>query len=99
MASHRLDLTYRAGWFGLGERLGRTLPRSALRALGASWGRIFAWTHPEKVAVVRKNLALLGEGHGHEAVRVYAEFGKVLADYFYAARSVETAVGLVDERH
>jgi lauroyl/myristoyl acyltransferase len=98
MRSHRLDLTYRAGWFGLGERLGRTLPRGLLRAFGAAWGRIFAWSHPQKVAVVRRNLALLRREPAPDAVRVYAEFGKVLADYFYAARSVETAIGLVDER-
>jgi len=98
MRSHRLDLTYTAGWFGLGERLGRTLPRSLLRALGAAWGRLFAWTHPRHVARVRKNLALLGCARGPDPVRVYAEFGRVLADYFYAARSVATATGLVDER-
>jgi lauroyl/myristoyl acyltransferase len=98
MRSHRLDLTYNAGWFGLGERVGRTLPRGALRALGAAWGRLFAWTHPRHVAIVRRNLALLGRTPQPEPANVYANFGKVLADYFYAARSVSTAIGLVDER-
>jgi len=98
MRSHRLDLTYRAGWFGLGERMGRALPRSFLRMLGAAWGRIFAWTHPRNVALVRKNLDLLGGARRPNAVNVYANFGKVLADYFYAARSVEAAVRLVDEQ-
>ncbi len=98
MRSHRLDLTYKAGWFGLGEQVGRTLPRPVLRALGAAWGRIFAWTHPRHVALVRKNLALLGGAREPDPVQVYAEFGKVLADYFYAARSVRTAIDLVDER-
>ena len=98
MRSHRLDLTYKAGWFGLGERAGRTLPRFVLRALGAAWGRFFAWTHPRHVALVRKNLALLGCTPEPDPARVYAEFGQVLADYFYAARSVPTAIGLVDER-
>lgn len=97
MRSHRLELTYRAGWFGLGERVGRLLPRRMLRAFGAAWGRLFAWTHPKHVALVRKNLSLLGHAREPNPVQVYAEFGKVLADYFYAARSVEAAVGLVDE--
>jgi KDO2-lipid IV(A) lauroyltransferase len=99
MRSHRLDLTYRAGWFGFGERLGRALPRGVLRTLGATWGRIFAWTHPRHIARVQKNLRLLGCAREPDPVNVYANFGKVLADYFHAARSVETAVGLVDEQH
>jgi KDO2-lipid IV(A) lauroyltransferase len=70
-----------------------------LRALGAAWGRLFAWSHPRHVALVRKNLALLGNAREPDPVQVYAEFGKVLADYFYAARSVRTAIDLVDERH
>jgi lauroyl/myristoyl acyltransferase len=100
MRSHRLDLTYRAGWFGLGESVARILPRAVLRALGATWGRIFARTHPRNVAVVRKNLALLGRAEEPDATAVYAEFGRVLADYFYVgARSVQAAIDLVDERH
>ena len=48
---------------------------------------------------MRKNLALLGPTSEADAVAVYAEFGRVLADYFYAgARSVQTAIDLVDER-
>jgi lauroyl/myristoyl acyltransferase len=99
MRSHRLDLTYRAGWFGLGERVAGILPHGILRAFGATWGHIFAWTHPRNVAVVRKNLALLGRTDEPDPAAVYAEFGRVLADYFYVgARSVQTAIDLVDER-
>jgi KDO2-lipid IV(A) lauroyltransferase len=99
MWSHRLDLTYRAGWFGLGERVARLLPRGALRAIGAAWGRLFAWTHPRNVAVVRKNHGLLGCAREPDPIAVYAEFGRVLADYFHVgARSVDAAIGLVDER-
>jgi lauroyl/myristoyl acyltransferase len=100
MRSHRLETTYRAGWFGLGERVARVVPRAVLRAFGAAWGRIFAWTHPRNVAVVRKNLALLGRADEPDPVAVYAEFGRVLADYFHAgAGTVQTAIDLVDERH
>jgi KDO2-lipid IV(A) lauroyltransferase len=99
MWSHRLDLTYRAGWFGLGERVARILPRGVLRAIGAAWGRLFAWTHPRNVAVVRKNLGLLACAKEPDPIAVYAEFGLVLADYFHVgARSVDAAIGLVDER-
>ena len=99
MPSHRLETTYRAGWFGLGEFVAGCSPRGLLRAFGAAWGYIFAWTHPDKVAVVRKNLALLGRADEPDPIAVYAEFGRVLADYFYAgARSVQTAIDLVDER-
>jgi len=98
MASHRLDMTYRAGWFEWGRRFARVSPRWFLRFLGASWGKIFAWTQPRKVAVVRENLALLGHARPPDPARVYAEFGCVLADYFYAgARSVPAALALVDE--
>jgi lauroyl/myristoyl acyltransferase len=99
MRSHRLETTYQAGWFGLGEFVAGCAPRGLLRAFGAAWGWFFAWTHPRNVAVVRKNLALLNCANEPDPVAVYAEFGKVLADYFYAgARSVQTAIDLVDER-
>jgi len=99
MRSHRLDLTYRAGWFGLGERVACILPRGVLRAIGATWGRLFAWTHPAKVDVVRRNLALLGCAKEPDPTAVYAEFGRVLADYFHlGTRPVDAAIGLVDER-
>ncbi len=96
--SHRLDLTYRAGWFAWGERVARWSPRGFLRFLGAAWGTLFACTQPGKVAVVRQNLALLGQTSPPDANRVYAEFGRVLADYFYAgARPLAAALALVDE--
>jgi lauroyl/myristoyl acyltransferase len=100
MASHRLDMTYRAGWFALGERVAGFCPRGLLRAAATCWGKIFAWTHPRNVAVVRQNLALLGHVRPPDPVEVYAQFGRVLADYFYAgARPLSAAIGLVDERH
>jgi KDO2-lipid IV(A) lauroyltransferase len=95
-----MDLTYRAGWFEWAERFARFSPRWFLRFLGASWGTLFAWTQPRKAAVVKENLALLGLARPPNPARVYAEFGGVLADYFYAgARSVRAALALVDEYH
>jgi lauroyl/myristoyl acyltransferase len=99
MSSHRLDMTYRAGWVARGEWLAGVTPRWFLRFLGTAWGKIFARTHPGKVAVVRQNLALLGHAREPDATQVYAEFGCVLADYFYAgARPLSAALALVDER-
>ena len=99
MASHRLETTYQAGWFSLGERVVVLFPRSWLRAGAALWGKIFAWMHPKKVAVVQRNLKLLGLPQEPDPVLVYAEFGRVMVDYFYAgAHSLERAIALVDER-
>jgi lauroyl/myristoyl acyltransferase len=99
MRSHRLELTYQAGWFSLGEAVARLAPRGVLRAFGAAWGWIFARSHPRNVAVVRRNLALLGETSDADARAVYSEFGRVLADYFHAGpRGVQAAIDLVDER-
>ena len=100
MASHRLDMTYRAGWFALGEFVAGLCPRGLLRSFGAAWGKFFAWTHPDKVEVVQENLALLGLARKPDAVQVYANFGRVLADYFYlGARPVSEALALVEDRH
>jgi KDO2-lipid IV(A) lauroyltransferase len=55
--------------------------------------------NPEKVAVVRRNLKLLGLPQDPDPVQVYAEFGRVMVDYFYAgAHPLERAIALVDER-
>ena len=99
MVSHRLETTYRAGWFSLGERVVVLFPRSWLRAGAALWGKIFAWMNPKKVAVVRRNLNLLGLPREPDPVQVYAEFGRVMVDYFFAGtHSLERAIDLVDER-
>jgi KDO2-lipid IV(A) lauroyltransferase len=55
--------------------------------------------NPEKVAVVRRNLKLLGLPQDPDPVQVYAEFGRVMVDYFYAgAHPLERAIALVNER-
>jgi lauroyl/myristoyl acyltransferase len=100
MASHRLDFAYRAGWFSLAQRLAALFPRAFLRAAGAGFGRLFAWTHPPQAAIVRDNLALLRSPRTPPPAEVYAQFGRVLADYFYlGARPIFAATDLVDERH
>ena len=99
MASHRLEVTYHAWWFSLGKRVASLFPRLLLRKIAAFLATMYAWTHPRKVTVVRRNLDLLGTAKHPNPVHVYAEFGRVLVDYFYAgAHSHSTASALVDER-
>jgi KDO2-lipid IV(A) lauroyltransferase len=83
--------------FDLGARLARTFPLAFTRALAATLGWLYARTHPAKVAVVAKNLRLLDPSLGDaEARKVYGEFGRTLADYFYiGTRSRSEAATLV----
>ena len=70
--------------FQLAARLARCLPLGLTRALAGVAGSIYARLHPKRVAVVRRNLQLLGASSpGTSARRVYGEFGQTLADYFY----------------
>jgi KDO2-lipid IV(A) lauroyltransferase len=97
MSSHRLDQTYGAAWFGFARLVARFLPRRALASIGTFAGASFARTHPVQAEVVRRNLALIDQPV--EPCELYAEFGRTLADYFYAgSRSRATALALVDER-
>ena len=100
METHRLDATYRAGWFTFGDRVARLFPRRLLRPIAARLGTLYALTHPRKVAVLQRNLDLLGSPKRHDARRVYEEFSRVMVDYFHAgAPSLDQALALVDERH
>jgi len=70
--------------FDAGAWLARCFPLGFLRALAEWAGGLYAFTHPRRVAVVRRNLQLLDASlEGKSARRVYREFGKTLADYFY----------------
>ena len=89
--------------FDAGAWLARCFPLGFLRALAAWVGWLYALTHPKRVAVVRRNLELLDASpEGKSARRVYREFGKTLADYFYigtrppaqAARIIAKSEGL-----
>jgi lauroyl/myristoyl acyltransferase len=99
--THISRALYRSGWFSTGDRIARRVPRGVMRWIGATGGRVYAATHPEKVGVVARNLALLGSAklRPGSARRVYAEFGMVLADYFYAgARPRSVGVGWIPGR-
>ena len=70
--------------FDAGAWLARCFPLGVTRALAGWAGWLYAFTHPKRVAVVRRNLQLLDASpEGKSARRVYREFGKTLADYFY----------------
>jgi lauroyl/myristoyl acyltransferase len=88
---------YRARIFDLGAWLARHFPLGFLRALAGFAGWIYAVTHAERVAIVQRNLQLLDPSLGREsAQRVYSEFGKTLADYFYiGTRPPETAARII----
>jgi KDO2-lipid IV(A) lauroyltransferase len=83
--------------FDVGAWLARCLPLGVIRALAGWAGWLYAFTHPERVAVVERNLQLLDASlKGKSARRVYLEFGKTLADYFYiGTRPPEQAAQII----
>jgi lauroyl/myristoyl acyltransferase len=70
--------------FDAGARLARRFPLGVIRALAGWAGWLYAFTHPKRIAVVERNLQLLDASLKRKSARrVYREFGKTLADYFY----------------
>jgi lauroyl/myristoyl acyltransferase len=95
-APHSAGL-YRATMFDLGAWLARLLPLPLLRVLAAVAGRLYALAHPRRVAIVHRNLQLLDSSLTKKsAQKVYAEFGKTLADYFHiGTRPPEDAMTII----
>jgi len=98
-ASHHSAALYRASMFSLGAWLAKWLPLGVTRAFAGLLGRIYARQHPERVACVLKNLRLLDAAiDERRAQKVYSEFGKTLADYFYiTTRSPAEAMKIIRE--
>jgi len=99
--AHLSKNLYRTRWFDLGLRAASYLPRFFLRALGGGGALFFALTHPDRREIVDKNLALVaGRGTARRtSLDVYRNFGRVMADYFYAgSRSREKALALIEDR-
>jgi lauroyl/myristoyl acyltransferase len=70
--------------FDVGAWLARCFPLDVIRAPAGFAGWLYAFTHPKRVAVVQRNLQLLDASLKRKSARrVYREFGKTLADYFY----------------
>lgn len=83
--------------FDLGAGLARFFPLAFLRGVAGLGGRMYALTHPRRVEIVRRNLALLDASPSANAARhVYAAFGTTLADYFHiGTRPPEEAERLI----
>ena len=95
--THHLRALYRALPFEIFSRLAHVLPLGFTRTLAGIAGWIYAWTHPAKVRVVHCNLQLLRRDLPlGTARRVYAEFGRTMADYFYiGTRPAPRAVKII----
>ncbi len=95
-APHSASL-YRAAMFDAGAWLACYFPLRFLRAIAGWAGWIYAFTHPGRVDVVQRNLHLLDSSLTKtSARRVYREFGKTLADYFYiGTRAPEKAMQII----
>jgi lauroyl/myristoyl acyltransferase len=85
--------------FDLGAWFAQRLPLGFLRALAGVAGWLYAVTHPERVAIVQINLQLLDASLSQKSARrVYSEFGKTLADYFYiGTRPPKVAVRIITQ--
>jgi len=83
--------------FDAGAWLARCFPLAVIRAFASCAGWLYALTHPQRVAVVRRNLQLLDASLDRKSARrVYREFGKTLADYFYiGTRPAAQAVRII----
>jgi len=86
--------------FSWGAWAARRLPLGVTRSLAGLAGRLYALTHPSRVACVYKNLQLLNPAIEKKSARkLYGEFGKTLADYFYiGTRSPAEAMTIVREK-
>jgi lauroyl/myristoyl acyltransferase len=94
---HQSRRLYRAAPFALGAALARVTPLPLLRLAARTAGVVYAWTHPRRVEVVRKNLRLLSPHFGAARARaVYGAFGGALADYFHiGTRTPAEAVKII----
>ncbi|MCE0483889.1 MAG: lysophospholipid acyltransferase family protein [Methylacidiphilales bacterium] len=99
-SGHHSASLYRATWFCLGSWIARWLPLAFTRFFAVGLCRFYALAHPAKVACVHKNLTLLDQSIEKEmASRVFGEFGKTLADYFFiSTRSTEKALTIIREK-
>lgn len=83
-SSARCSGLYSASLFSLCSWLAKILPLELTRFVAGFVGRLYAFTHPGAVALIQRNLSLLGAKlNSNAAPRVYSEFGRTLADYFY----------------
>lgn len=100
--SHTERLAYRLGYtssaFSFLRSLSGAVGRSGSSMIGSALARMYCATQPGVVAVVARNLELLGHpSPRRSAPKVFENFAKTLADYFYlAGKSREEAAALAD---
>jgi lauroyl/myristoyl acyltransferase len=98
--AHHSAPLYNAGMFSWAAAIARILPLKITRLMAALLGRVYALTHTARVDCVLRNLRLLDSSLKKErAHRLYAEFAKTMADYFYiGTREPDEAVQIITER-
>ncbi len=102
MTSHTERLAYRLGYtsraFSFLRSLSGAVGRSGSSMIGMLLARGYCATQPGVVAVVARNLELLGHPTPRRsAPKVFENFAMTLADYFWlAGKSREEAVALAD---
>ena len=102
MRPHTERLTYRFGYtsaaFSFLRSLSGVVGRGGTSMVATLFARCYCATQPGVVAVVARNLDLLGHPDpGRSAPRVFENYARTLADYFWlAGRSREEAVALAE---
>jgi lauroyl/myristoyl acyltransferase len=91
---------YRAAWFEAASRIATLLPRRLLRLWGGWAGLSYALLAGGRVARVERNWKrVVPHAQRQLVAAAYAEFGRVLGDYFYLARRPpEAALELIEEK-
>ena len=98
-SGHHSKALYRASIFTLAAFAAKYIPLKLTRSIAGLAGTLYALAHPAKVAVVHRNLLLLDQNLKlRNAHKVYREFGRTIADYFYiGTRSRHEAVQIIEE--
>ena len=102
MRSHTERLAYRLGYttsaFSFLRSLSGAVGRSGSSMIGMVLARMYCATQPGVVAVVARNLKLLGHpAPRRSAPKVFENFARTLADYFWlAGKTREEAAALAD---
>ncbi|MEI6493472.1 MAG: hypothetical protein WCO94_13055 [Verrucomicrobiota bacterium] len=102
MRSHTERLAYRLGYtsgaFSFLKTLSGAVGRSGSSMIGMVLARMYCATQPGVVSVVARNLELLGHpAPRRSAPKVFENFARTLADYFWlAGKTREEAAALAD---
>ena len=102
MTLHTERLAYRLGYtsaaFSFLRSLSGAVGRNGSALIATVFARCYCATQPGVVAVVARNLELLGHpAPGRSAPTVFENYAKTLADYFWlAGKSPEEASALAD---